>query len=625
MCGHSSQLYADGVEPVPATDFSPEPESDKESSSESKTFDPLVTTLAADPQWLRLMKVTRSGKNTFTTDILSTNFYLAGALPPSPVDELHATITAFKAPFTADTSHAQCRFPARLYWLKQKIPTLAETLPQVNCTELDAWVQRTVDKNFYLVHVSGYFANPASAFGHLLFRIGDGSGKRGLLDAGINFGARIPPTDGSVRYMYNGLFGGYTASFSTKDHYVQDKVYSGTESRDMWAYQLQLTDEQAALFRYHLWELMDQPFKYYFLKKNCAYRMAEVLEFVYDTDFFVDEKSPYYAPVQLFDKLEQHQRNHNNSTYSSLEFIPSHKRETFTAFNALDNAEAAAANRVLKTSQTTDATMSEDSLDFLLDYLDYKIQGAAEAQLEALQNLKRQVVRKRLTLPPRADSPLAVPALAAPGGGPRPATLRFGLVQEQPDDALDLSISPFWYDLLDANRGSLIDSAFRALVLNLRVSDEELKFNRLTLLDIQKYTPAGAAIVGERAFTWRGAAAIRNRDGCSGFCPVAAFAGSIGKSLEFGSGLVYATLDAELTSSLVEQDVSASIGSLRQLTPKLRGRWNSSYTLYSKNELVSGWLHQIQMQYTVSQQHAIDFSWERRVSNAYTLGYKFKW
>lgn len=612
-------MLADSVDKVPAA----EPGSEESTDSSSST--PPIATLATDPQWLRLMKVTRSGKNTFTTDILSTEFYLAGRLPPSPLDELQATIAAFNAPVTADKSHAQCRFPARLYWLKQKIPALAATLPQVTCTELDAWLQRTLDKNFYLVHVSGYFANPASAFGHLLFRIGDGSSKRGLLDAGINFGAKIPPTDGSFRYMYNGLFGGYTASFSTKEHYVQDKVYSGTESRDMWAYQLQLTNEQAAVFRYHLWELMDQPFKYYFLNKNCAYRMAEVLEFVFDTDFFIDDKSPYYAPVQLFDKLEQHQRDHNNSTYSGVEFIPSHKRETFSAFNALDNAEAAAANRVLKTSQTTDAVMSEDSLDFLLDYLDYKIQGADEAQLGALQNLKQQVVRKRLALPPRAERPLAVPALLAPGGGPRPATLRLGLVQERPDDALDLSISPFWYDLLDSNRGSLIDSAFRALVLNLRVSDEELKFNQLTLLDIQKYTPAGAAIVGERAFTWRGAAAIRNRNGCSSFCPVAAFAGSIGKSLELGSGLVYSTLDAELTSSLVEQDVRASIGSLRQLTPKLRGRWNSSYTLYSKNELVSGWLHQIQLQYTFSQQHAIDFSWERRVSNAYTLGYKFKW
>jgi len=109
-------------------------------------------------------------------------------------------------------------------------------------------------------------------------------------------------------------------------------------------------------------------------------------------------------------------------------------------------------------------------------------------------------------------------------------------------------------------------------VLNVRLQDDELNFNQLTLLDVQKFAPESAAIYGESSYAWRGAAALVNRAGCATFCPVASFSGSFGRSFAVNSGAVYATLDASLTSTLAEQRVGVSLGSLYQLPWHLRGR-----------------------------------------------------
>ena len=631
-----NQLYSeDATPPIPsgATFVA----TDSAVSTADTRLEQQLSELATAPAWHKLIKVTQAGHNTFQTDILADSFFLADGSPPSPADELSATVKALRSQTVTGDSHAQCRFPARLHWLTAMAPELAGTFPRVNCPQLDAWVSQTSGKQFYLVHVSGYFANPASAFGHLLIRVGDGKSKRGLLDAGINFGARIPPSDGSLTYMLKGLFGGYTASFSTQEHYLQDKVYSGTESRDMWAYELKLTPHQEALFRFHLWELMDQPFKYYFLKKNCAYRVAEILELVFDSDFFIDDSAPYYAPVELFNKLEAHHKRHSDNTYRSLDFIPSHKRETFAAFENLSEKDAHDANAFLKTREFAQSDISVEALDFLLEYLDYSIQTAASEQRADLRNLKQDVIRLRLKQPARPENPVPIGALPAPGGGPKPATVRLSITergstadrhqaaQGNNEHAFELEISPFWYDLLDETRGSLIDSAFRALVLNVRLQDDELNFNQLTLLDVQKFAPESAAIYGESSYAWRGAAALVNRAGCATFCPVASFSGSFGRSFAVNSGAVYATLDASLTSTLAEQRVGVSLGSLYQLPWHLRGRWHTEYRAYSKSGEDSEWKHQLQLQRSIGQNHAVDVSWVYEHSNQLTLGYKFKW
>lgn len=590
-----------------------------------------LTELASSDFWLKLIKVTRESTHRFSTDLLSDNFYLASGSPPSPLDELNATVRTALAKLPSNESHTQCRFPARVHWLKSQLPNFATELPQIHCASQKRWLETTEDKRFYLAHVSGYFGNPASAFGHLILRIGDGVSKRGLMDTGINFGAKIPPADGSLTYMLKGLFGGYTASFSSKEHYLQDKVYSDTESRDMWAYELNLSSEQSQILRFHLWELIDQPFKYFFLKENCAYRIAELLDLVFDSHVFVNDRRPYYAPIQLFDKLEHYDRKHNGNVIKQVEFIPSHKRESFDAFGALDLPDALQANAILEEGRidTTGTPVSVQSLDFLLEYLDYKIQSTSTNENQPLRLLKQQTVRERFRHPPNATSITTTEKLATPGGGPRPAAVRLSFTEANggasDTSSVALEVSPFRYDTLDQNRGSLIDSGFKALSLRLKHQDGQLKFDQLTLLDIQKFTANEVSIYGESALAWRGGARIENRSDCATTCPVGRFSGSLGRSTDFYSGVLYATADASLTTSLAEQQIGISAGSLYNFPHNIRGHWRSGYILYSKKQQRENWSHEIQLQKSIGINHSVDVTFAHVNRSSFSLGYKYKW
>jgi len=572
------------------------------------------------PEWQQLIKVNKSFSGKYTSDIVADGFYLASGDPPSPLDELVATLESFRSRHDVNKTHAQCRFPARLFWLKQQLPMLESTLPTVECPALEEWIRQSGKQQFHLVHVSGYFYNPASAFGHLLLRVGDGDSERGLSDVGINFGARIPAGDGSFKYILKGLFGGYTASFSSKQHYLQDLVYSGGESRDMWAYELNLSKNQSTLLSYYLWELADIPFKYFFLQKNCAYRIAEALEFVIGGDF-IKPHDVSYAPIKLFNRLQEFHEQSDESLIKKVRFIPSHQRENHNTFVNLPEEAAKKSNTVLETG-AVDIQLPVASLDFLLDYFDYKLTTATKLELASLRKLKRRVLEDRLKIPTKSLTTETVAQLPPPGNGPKPGTIRFGVSR---DNVFEFEVSPFSFGLKDQNRGSMVDSSFEVLSLELVQEDAGLKFSQLTLLEIQNFGVKEADIYGETNLAWRAGVSLINRDGCSGVCLDGFLSGGFGRSWRIGGGLFFSTINSELSASLREQNLGISFGSLYNFSGSVRGYWESEYTLYSKKPRVVAWSHQMEVRYSFLRNHAIDFALSHSDGNDVMIGYQYKW
>jgi len=414
------------------------------------------------------------------------------------------------------------------------------------------------------------------------------------------------------------LFGGYTASFTSKKHYLQDRVYSGTESRDMWAYELALSDDQSALMRRHLWELSDQPFKYFFLNKNCAYRVAELLELVLE-DEFIHKTDISYAPIKLFNRLRDTETNLAKSVVADVQFIPSHKRQNFHAFKNLPVSDARDANAVLSRGEVTESAFSTASLDFLLDHLDYKLQS--QPQEASFKTLKHQVLTERLKKIEISQSKLIPQALTPPGDGPRPSTLRINYSE---NGNHRLAISPFEFGLTDLNRGSLVDSSFTVLSLELERQQSDLKFSRLTLLDISSYSANDIKIHGESSFAWRGGAAIVDRPGCESNCIDALFNGGFGLSKPIGNGVAFATLDATATASFREQTTGTSFGALFNVHNSVRAFWQSQYNFYSKSQQSDGWNHAIELRYSFLRDHAVDLSWTKRDNSSLAIGYRYK-
>ena len=539
-----------------------------------------VAALADEPTWRELIRAEpeRFGDG-LKPAVSGGDFYLsdvAGGL--SARAELDATLAAFAAAAAAPPANpdadARCRFPARRLWLADRLGADAPTVPGAGalaapaCPAFEAWIDLDAVEGLTLMHVSGFFGNPASAFGHLLMRVdtvgvpgaAGASGARGLGDLGVNFGARVPPGDGSLVYLYRGLFGGYDAGFLQQDFHVHDAVYSATEQRDMWAYELGLERAEVELVLSHLWELSRARFDYYFFKYNCAWHLSALLELVLDERLRPDLQ-PWHLPQSVFESLETLDATARPGLIRSVEFVPSLKRESVARFEALPPAEARLANRVIASGADPallDAAATP-TLDFLLGWADYRAAAAADAdELTAWRERKRRVLSARLARPVSPAAP-APPGLPRPAAGPSSRAVRLGAEAVGGEGRAVLGVAAYAYDLLAPNRGSLADGGFRLLDLSLGVGGgtgpdgadaDDVELRRLDLLAIDRLSPP-AAVAGESRAVWRLSLGIVGEDPTCVNCSDVVAAGGIGRAARLparvpGEGIAYAMLDASL-------------------------------------------------------------------------------
>ena len=103
----------------------------------------------------------------------------------NPEAELKQTLILL---FTDDeednNKHAQCRFVARLNWLKDTLNIDTSRLPEVTCAEYKEWRKVIRAERVTLVFPAYHLNSPSSMFGHTLLRLDPGK-KGGLVRVAV--------------------------------------------------------------------------------------------------------------------------------------------------------------------------------------------------------------------------------------------------------------------------------------------------------------------------------------------------------------------------------------------------------------------------------------------------------
>lgn len=238
-----------------------------------------VELLASDSQWLSMLHYDRIGViKQQGSQIEDSEFFLSPRGQTSALDELTATIHAFqKIDQTAEPNQlAQCRFPGRFAWLKSKLPH--SQFKEVYCPEFEEWKSKINAEKIYLVFPSAYLNSPSSMYGHTLFRVKKKGNDTPLLDFAVNYAANTDPNDNQLVFSYKGLTGGYPGVASVMPYYQKVKEYNFLENRDIWEYELLLTDQEVDQFIRHIWEIKGTSIPYYFFSQNCSYQLLTMLD-----------------------------------------------------------------------------------------------------------------------------------------------------------------------------------------------------------------------------------------------------------------------------------------------------------------------------------------------------------
>jgi hypothetical protein len=233
-------------------------------------------------EWLNLLHYSGDGETTaeYRSEVNDDRFFLSADGDVNPESELLATIAAFYQTDISGNEHAQCRFVARLNWLKQKLSIDASTLPVVQCSSYIEWRKHVNSDHVTMVFPAYNLNSPSSMFGHTLLRLdsAEDEGNSRWLSTAVNFGANVTEDDNSILYAYKGLAGGYSGVFVVDHYYKKIQEYNRIEHRDIWEYRLNLSADETERIVTHLWEVQDINFDYYYFDENCSYRLLELLE-----------------------------------------------------------------------------------------------------------------------------------------------------------------------------------------------------------------------------------------------------------------------------------------------------------------------------------------------------------
>ena len=458
--------------------------------------------LASDPGWLALLHYKRgmwSGlfSRAMASQVDDPAFFLAQDGAHDAEAELRADLRAFFAPQDEDEKdlHAQCLFPARWHWLKQRLAI--DDSHDVPCYRLQAFLQDFGDDGLSLIFPVMYLNNPGSAFGHTFLRFDDAS-RSPLLAQTLNYAAKVDHGDALPVYIARGVLGGYRGIFRTRPYFRTLEEYTNGENRDIWEYRLAFTREEIRQLARHVWEVKGMDFAYYFFRENCAYRLLALLDAVRPslrltsgTDFLF-----YAIPVDTVRALDARglivERHYRPSLASQLQdFFQHHKGQAQAVLQLaggdMDALDAQGLTPVEKQAVLTAAWRllqfrGESDLPragAILDALAQAPSGAPESDGGAA----------------RAPVPLlSVAEPAPPERGHASRRLAPGAGRENGASWLGLRFRPALHDLIDAPAGYVRGADLNVFDIEARYFAAEQRFSlqRLRLFNITSISPVRA-------------------------------------------------------------------------------------------------------------------------------------
>ena len=281
----------------------------------SKDSSNKISQIAESRRWKKLLHVEKNALYQDHFQISDPEFYLyRGSEVKTPRLELLATIEAFFEPahlyseevslqnkkMVDESRHAICRFPARLEFLKEVFSAEIdwEALPKPRCEYQNIYLRAVEAQSLSFVFSSYYSDSPGSAFGHTFFRLNKEKNpdkRLELLDFGLGFAANVN-VNNPFLYVVLGLTGGFDGTWTNLPYYFKVREYNDFESRDLWSYDLNLSEIELDRFVKHLWEIGNIKFHYFFFSQNCAYHMLTALEAASDR-LDLSSKVPLYYVI----------------------------------------------------------------------------------------------------------------------------------------------------------------------------------------------------------------------------------------------------------------------------------------------------------------------------------------
>ncbi|WP_168379156.1 Lnb N-terminal periplasmic domain-containing protein [Acinetobacter cumulans] len=435
--------------------------------------------------WQRLLYTDHKGQS----EVAYTGYFLAENGRQSAQAELEADVAALFQP--AEPNQAfRCRFPARSQWLMQELSIRSEQLPVVSCPEFDEWFGKIKPYKATLIYATDFMGNPSSMFGHTLLRLDPKDQKElNLVSYAINYAATVAGED-NWSYAWKGLTGQYPGEYSLMPYYRKVKEYGDFESRDLWEYELALTEQETSYLVKHLWEMQNVSFPYYFASDNCAYRLLGLMDLVRPTLNLTEKfkvgsipvetikaindeqliQAAVYRPAletQLLSQAQQHGYRLAREAHKLAEIEPAMMSTALAQFNEAEQAKI---------------------LEMAYDHLYLLLIGRKVSAEETQPKLRQILALRSQSSQPKQRTEPKQPSLD-PVNGHHARNFSAAVGEVQGEKYIELGHRQAYHDLIDPQGGFRIGTQLMFWDGSIQYRDDQFKLNHFDFLSVNSYNP----------------------------------------------------------------------------------------------------------------------------------------
>lgn len=454
--------------------------------------------LYQDPVWESLILYKDKWFGGIRSQVDGANFFLSQTGHIEPQKELIATLTAFFEDRIIQPGKysAQCTFPARFFWLNQKLNFDPNELSFAKCEDLQKMRKLLNPNAITVVFPSTHPNSPSSMFGHTLLRFDSekNQGDSAMLNFTVNYAAEIAQNVSSMSYAVRGIAGGFPGRFRFVPYYLKLREYSQMENRDLWEYTLNLQPSQIDFILYHAYELSGAQFDYYFFTENCSYHLLSLLDIAFGDNKLTDEFSGWTIPIDTVKSMEK------RGLIAKVNYQPSLTRRINTGLKQLDLEENKLIKQIYRDgidphlSQL--ASLNEDRqiilYDLLSDLFRYRKLKTAKNKVDSnLNKEERKVLLARSKIKKRSTKLNIFTPDIRPDKGHGTARTTFSFNNIADNNYFDLEWRPAYHDISDPSSGFSHNTSVEFFTLKARYEEEEekLELNQFQLLSILSLEP----------------------------------------------------------------------------------------------------------------------------------------
>jgi len=582
--------------------------------------------LADQREWHLLLHYQKGIFGGYESEQDDPGFFMSVHGKRDPAAELAATLAQFFSAELVGRSQqpAQCAFIARYHWLKEQLKFDPLRLPPLTCERFDRWYNDFEADSISLIFPSAFLNNPASMFGHTLFRV-DQKGQTEqtrILAYTINYAAEVPP-DAGLAYPIRGIFGSYRGYFSTIPYYLKVREYRDIENRDIWEYRLNLTEHQMRRFLMHAWELGGNAwFDYFFFKENCSYHILALLDYADPELYLTDEFVGWTVPADTIRLVVSKPGLVSEITYRpSRSTVIKRKRESLPA------EERDLAHRMtqdvgeLTSPAFTRLVPAKQAflLDLASDYLRYRIETTDSPKPEWKER-NRAVLTTRSQLRIPSEEFVVRPFAKQPELGHKMHRASIGGGWRNNDTFEEATFRGGYHDLLDPEVGYTPDAQIEMASITVRHYNraDQTRVERATLLNLLSLSPIDSVF---HAPSWKlniGMNTIRHHD-CQ-LCSNGFFNAGIGGAKELqllNREVLFAFAETEANISKAYHELhrvggGGTIGMLADLTERWKFMATGSYLKFPLGDKSDDFRWYVGSRFTLAQNWTVRLEYNHR-------------